>query len=372
MAVSVTLTACGTASSASNETVASTPGSIFQSSVPGIVADEPIPTERCAANQEAGTITFLTGSDLAAAAANIDVIEAEAAGYFDDLCLDVDIQSSEAGANYELVASGAAQFASGNSFSEVVAFAAANDADLLAATVEGRTTLDTLIVRAGDATELSDLADTRIGVADQLPPSIDLMLRNAGLTGGESFQTVQLTDADPVAHFELDLQAISGTKSGDVGAFERAGVGVQIFDPLDAGIPGSFGVLFTSAEFTASHPTAAQDFIRAAMRGLADAVADPSNAAAEAVDLNGTNPNATPLSIDAETFRWETEASLILEGTPEGMGLGVPDLVGLQAEVDAYAAIGLFGDGPTPLVDDYLALDLATGVYDDSVLAWPS
>ena len=50
--------------------------------------------ERCAANREAGTITFLTGFGYAAAASMVDVFVAEQAGYYDDLCLDVDVVSS--------------------------------------------------------------------------------------------------------------------------------------------------------------------------------------------------------------------------------------------------------------------------------------
>src|SRR5688572_16552372 len=65
-----------------------------------IVAGEPIPETRCAANREAGTITYLTGFDFAATASMIDVFVAHERGYFDDLCLDVEIQPSFSTANY--------------------------------------------------------------------------------------------------------------------------------------------------------------------------------------------------------------------------------------------------------------------------------
>ena len=60
----------------------------------------------------------------------VDVFVAEQPGYYDELCLDVEIIASFSTANYPLVADGEAQFASGGSFSEVVNFAAANDAAL--------------------------------------------------------------------------------------------------------------------------------------------------------------------------------------------------------------------------------------------------
>ena len=140
-----------------------------------------------------------------------------------------------------------------------------------------------------------------------------------------------------------------------------------------AAIPGSFGAIYTSLAFVADHPTAAEDFVRATMQGLADAVADPEAAANTAVALinEGSNPNF--LSPEGEVFRWETDAQLILVTTPEGTGLGVPDDVMLQAELDAYAEVGLFGDAPTPDAASRLGSDIIASVYDaDGVVIWPS
>lgn len=338
----------------------------------GVVAGEAFPADRCTANEEAGTITFLTGFDYAAASSIVDVIAADAAGYYEDLCLDVEIRPGFSSANYPQVASGTAQFASGGSFSEIVAFSAANDARFVATTIEGRSAIDTLIIKSGEAADLSDLAGTTIGVKGKLPPSIDVMLRGEGLVEGEDFDTVLLDGFDPLAHIEIDsIVGFPGWKSNEVGALDRAGVGIQLFDPLDFGVPGSFGVIFTTAEFAEEHPTATQDFVRATMRGLADAVNDPETAATAAVDLIEANGNPNFLSPEGEVFRWETEAALILDGTPEGMGLGMPDVEALQAELDSYSAVGLFGDA-TPNAADYV-VDLAAGVYDETaVVIWPA
>lgn len=336
-----------------------------------VVSGEEFPEERCAANEAAGTITFLTGFDFAAASSIVDVIAADDAGYYEELCLDVEIRPGFSAQNYPLIASGTAQFASGGSFSEVVAFSAANDARFVATTVEGRSAIDTLIIKSGEASELAELEGTSIGVKGKLPPSIDVMLRGQGLVEGENFDTVLLDGFDPLAHIEIEeIVGFPGWKSNEVGALERAGVGIQLFDPLDFGVPGSFGVIFTSAEFAAEHPTAAEDFVRATLRGLEDAVMDPEAAATTAVALIEANGNPSFLSPEGEVFRWETEAALITAGTPEGTGLGVPDVTALQAEVDAYSEVGLFGD-ETPVAADYV-VDLAAGVYDEATaVIWP-
>ena len=100
-------------------------------------------------------------------------------------------------------------------------------------------------------------------------------------------------------------------------------------------------------------------------------MSDPEAAATAAVDLIEANGNPSFLSPEGEVFRWQTEAALILDGTPEGMGLGMPDVEALQAELDAYSAVGLFGDA-TPVAADFIA-DLAAGVYDDTAtVIWPS
>jgi NitT/TauT family transport system substrate-binding protein len=336
-----------------------------------VTAGEPFPPARCAANRAAGTITYLTGFDFAAASSIIDVITASTAGYYDELCLDVEVLSGFSSNNYPLVASGSAQFASGGSFSEMVAYSTANDVPLVAATVEGRSAIDTLIVKAGTATSLSDLAGSTIGVKGQLPPSVDVMLRTAGLVEGDGYDTTSLDGFDPLSHIALPIEGLSGWKSNEVGALERAGIGVHLFDPLDFGVPGSFGLIFTTPEFVEGHPTAAQDFVRATMRGLADAVADPTAAVDTAMELLTASGNQNGLSPDGEQFRWETEAELILIGTPEGAGLGVPDIAALQAELDAYSEVGLFGDGAMPVVSDFVDPGLAAGVYEDELLILP-
>lgn len=111
--------------------------------------------------------------------------------------------------------------------------------------------------------------------------------------------------------------------------------------------------------------------MRATFRGLADAVADPAAATAEAIAAIEEGGNPSFLSLETETFRWESEADLITGTTPEELGLGVPDALGLQSELDSYAEVGLFGDGETPTAPDFLAVELSSSLYRDGELVWP-
>ncbi len=340
-----------------------------------VVAGEDFPDARCEANAAAGTITYLTGFDFAAAASIVDILVAADAGYYTDLCLDVEIKPGGSTDNYPLIANNNAQFASGGSFSEVVTFATANDAEFIVTAVEGRTAIDSLIVKPDqNITSLEDLAGTTIGVKFKMPPSVEAMLLQAGLVIDEDYQTVPVEGFDPVAHIAIEpIVGFPGYKSNEPGALERAGIDFELFDPLDFGVPGSFGVIYTNATFVADHPTAAEDFMRATMRGLTDALVDPDRAAQVAIDLINANGNPMFLQPDGETFRWNTDAALIMETTPDGVGYGVPDGTALQAELDAYAEIGIFGDAETPDAASRLGNDIIAGIYDaNAQVIWPA
>ena len=336
-----------------------------------VTTGQPFPDARCAQNRQTGTIRFLTSSDDAKGASTIHVTTASASGYFDEFCLDVEIVTTpDRTAAYEGVASGGAEFAAGGGFSELVSAATSMDAPLRAVVVAGRTTTDTLIVKAGTANSLNELAGTTIGVTDELPAPIDVMLRDAGLVENQDYETTVLSDsADPVTHLSLPIDGLTGNKNDEVGVYDREGVGVQQFDPSDYGVPGSFGVIFSSAEFIDAHPTAAEDFVRATMRGLADAVADP--AAAIATEAARSSADVDSIETKADLFRWDVEAELILAATPEDIGLGVPDVDILQAELDSYAGVGYFGGTETPQAGDFVAVEVSANLYDRAALIIP-
>jgi NitT/TauT family transport system substrate-binding protein len=340
--------------------------------VSAVDAGEAFPDDRCTANEAAGTITYLTGFDFAATASIVDVIVADANGYYDAMCLDVEITPSFSTTNYPLVAENDAQFASGGSFSEVVAFADANDAEFLVVAVEGPTAIDSLILKPGVAGDLADVAGSTIGVKGKLPQSVAAMLATAGLIENEDYETVLLDGFDPMAHIAIEsIDGFPGYKSNEPGALERNGVEFDLFDPLDYDIPGSFGIIYTNADFVAAHPSAAEDFMRATMLGLADAIDDPESAAAASLELINSGGNPNFLSPEGEVFRWTTDAALIRELTPAGTGFGVPDVEALQNELDTYGQVGLFGDDAVPSAEDFLS-ELLDGIYDGATVIWPT
>ena len=152
---------------------------------------------------------------------------------------------------------------------------------------------------------------------------------------------------------------------------ERAGETFDLYDPADYDVPGSFGLIYTSRDFLDAHPTAAVDFMRATLRGLADTIADPAAAAAAAFELVEANGNPNFLSAEGETFRATTDMATVVDNLPEGAWPGEVVPAELTAQIEAYDAVGYYEAG-APATDGRYDVDLVTSLYDaDGNVIWP-
>jgi ABC-type nitrate/sulfonate/bicarbonate transport system substrate-binding protein len=327
---------------------------------------------RCAANKAAGKITYLSGFDYAATASIIEMIVADDKGYFKKMCLDVDVKASFSTANYAVVADNKAQFASAGSYTELLRNTP-KERQLTAVYELGKTPIETLMVRDdGKITRITDLRGKLIGMKGDIPPSIVAMLNKAGLKRGVDYRDQLVEGFNPVAHFSLPIDALPGYKSNEPGQLARNNPPVKIttFDPTEYNIPGSFGIVYTNGAFLKAHPTAAKDFVRAALLGYADAAANPDAAIATAVKRINDNGNKNFLSPVGEGFRWKVELKVVADSTPAGQPIGVINPRTLQEQVDAYTEAGVFATKPS-IVGSYDDT-LAKGVYDSKGnIVWP-
>ena len=324
----------------------------------------------CAANKAAGKITYLSSFDFAAAASIVDVVVAKEKGYFDKMCLDVDLKPSFSTANYALVAANTAQFSSAGSYTEILNFSK-DGAAFVALADYGHTPIEELLVKGdGGITTLEGLKGKTIGVKGDIPPSIVAMLAKAGLKRGTDYKEVLLDGFDPVVQLK-QVDALPVYKSNEPGQLDRAGVKYTAFNPTDSGTPGSFGLLYASQKFAADNPTVVRDFIRASLKGMQDAIADPAGAVALSVKQINAAGNKNYLTEEGENFRWTAELAEVQKGTPSGP-VGIIDPAQLKAEVDAYAEAGIFKGGK-PAMDGTYNADLAKSLYGaDGKVSWPS
>ena len=328
-----------------------------------------ISDERCQTNKDVGTVTFVTAFDYAAAAGIAELIVADANGYFDELCIDVDIQSGFAPSNGGLVIEGQAQFAMAGSFSELVANNLAGDGDLVAVLHWGRTSIEEMVIPAGeDIASFSDLCGKTVGIKGDLPYSLQAAVALSGIQRS-CFEEVLLDGFDPVAHLELGIDALAVYKSNEPYTLDQAGIEYTTLDPREFDVPSSFGISFTTRSFIDEHPDTTADIVRALVKGYEYAAANPQETVDDAFELLNTAGNPNFLAEDSELFRWKTESALIADLAPAGVGVGIPDLDLLGAEIDTMVEAGVFDGEPDweSMVDP----SIAESVYDGTELVYP-
>ncbi len=334
---------------------------------PGV--EPAISEERCAANRDAGTVTWVTAFDYAPAAGIAELIVADANGYFDELCIDVEIQPGFAPSNGALVIEGQAQMGMAGSFSEVVANNVAGEGDLVALLHWGRTSIEEMVIPAGsDITSFADLCGKTVGIKGDLPYSLQAAVAMSGIERS-CFDEVLLDGFDPVQHLELGLDALPVYKSNEPFQLDAAGVEYTTLDPLDFDVPASFGIAFTTQSFIDEHPDTVQDIVRALVKGYETAAADPEATVAAAFELINTAGNPNFLAMESELNRWTVESGLIADLAPDGVGVGIPDLDLFGAEIDAEVAAGVFAEAP-----DWMTMvdaSIAESVYDGTTLVYP-
>lgn len=333
----------------------------------GLEASDP---KRCEANRAAGKITYLSGFDLAASASIVEIVVAQKKGYFEAMCLQVDVKASFSTANYPLVGANTAQFASAGSSAELLNFRK-DGADFVAVVQDGKQGIDALLVRPeANIKTPADLKGKTIGVKGALPPAEVALLAKYGLKQGKDYKEVSLQGFDPKQHWAQPIDALPVYKSNEPGQLDAAGLKYQVLDPAAEGIPGSFGIIYTNRAFLDAHPTAAQDFVRAALRGLEDALADPDAAAATCFEAITAAGNKNFLSSDGELFRWRREAEIVKASTPVGEPVGLVHKSDLEAIVTTYTAAGVWPTAPS--IDGSYDETIARDVYGpDGKVIWP-
>ena len=239
--------------------------------------------------------------------------------------------------------------------------------------VEGRTAIDSLILKPGTAPTLEDLAGTTIGVKGKIPPSVAAMLAGAGLVEGDGLRDRAARRLRPDRPLTPST-ASSGspaTRATSPASSSGPGSPFDLFDPTEYDVPGSFGVhLHDAARFAEEHRPPSRT--SCGRRCAAWPTPSPIRPRRRRRPSTSSRPTATRASCrsEGESFRWATDAELLTAETPAGTGIGVPDLELLQAEVDAYAAVGLFGgEAPdaAPFVD---VAPIAASTTATSVI-WP-
>lgn len=326
--------------------------------------------ERCEANRAAGKMVFMTGFDFAAAAGIIENVVAEAEGYFDDMCLDVEVQPGFAPGHLAAVAAGTVQVADAPDFGSLVRANLAGDVELVGFGQLGHTAINQLLVSPDSGiTSLADIRGKTVGIKGDLPVAIQAMMAEEGLQRGE-FTELLLEGFNPVEHFALGIDALPVYRSNEPRWLDLAGVDYITFDPLDYDVPASFAVIATRRDFYEAHPTAVEDFVRAGLRGYYFAAENPEAALDHAFERIEAAGNNLFFAREHELFRWTTDQKSIEEVTPEGLVIGEFNVAGLGREMELLVELGVFDELPDwrSMID----VTVIPKLYDGDELIWAS
>ncbi|UFS58884.1 ABC transporter substrate-binding protein [Subtercola endophyticus] len=346
------LTLSGCSSSASGPVSSSAPAS-----------GSAISAERCAQNKAAGTINYITGYQYQASASILDVLAAKQLGYFDALCLDVQIQpgTGDTAANAQLVAAGTAQLTDLGGDADLLR-SQANGVDVTGIATYGQVPIATLMTMPS-ITNLKQLDGTTLGQKGQLPPEIQTMLVDAGVDLGSITQVV--VGYDPTILPRGQVQSLTGYKSNEPLTLKADGTDVTQWNPEDYGIPGTFGTVAANPAFITANPTATEDFLRASFHAYDYCLTNAAECVGYAGALSGAG-----YDVDHNVQVWQTETGLVTKSQPAGTPLGSLNSDLMAKEITFLVSSGVLPSAPDPAK----ATDSSflKAIYNGTDLIWPA
>lgn len=319
-------------------------------------------SDACKRNQDAGTITYISGYGYSASAGQLDVFLAEELGYFDDLCLDVEINAS--GANgQQLVASGQAQFTALGSASDVM-LAAANSKNLTAVATYG-TTPPFSIFGNEKLESLKDLEGGSLGYFINLTPIASAMLDEAGVDVSK-VEMVKMTNYDPTVVVREQVDAIVGYASNQPQSLKAQGLPFSEFLPSDLGVEGTYNVMEVNSRFIDEHREVAADFMRASLKALQYCLDESDACIDKLAKLAEDNGQGAAFPREQLARTWEVESAWVRESA--GGNPGVQNESMWEPE---YALVKKYGDvKELPAIADMMDADLVADLYDGDTLIW--
>nr|WP_246314377.1 ABC transporter substrate-binding protein [Kineococcus aurantiacus] len=321
-----------------------------------------VSAERCAQNEAAGRVTYVTGFQYQASASILDPIAARALGYFDDVCLDVEIQpgTGETAQNAQLVAAGTAQVSSIAGNGDVLVNVA-NGVDVKAVAMFGHVPVATLMTKP-DITDLKQLEGTTLGQKGALPVTIEAMLRAKGVDLSKVKQVV--VGYDPSVLVRGQVQSLTGYKSNEPLTLAAMGEEVTEWNPEDYGVPGSIATTIVNPAFLADHRTAVEDFLRAQLKAYAYCEDHAEECVADAAELSQAGYDT-----DHNVEVWRTETGLVDGSLPAGQVLGQIDEAPVRTEGDFLVQMRQIP--AVPDLGEVVVPDLVPSLYSGGELVWP-
>ena len=319
---------------------------------------------RCQQNKDAGTLTYMTGYYYQSSASILEVLAADKLGYFDALCLDVKIEAGNGDPTTEvpLLASGKVQI-EGLAEQDLIQDNL-NKLKVTGVSSYSNSGLDVLMT-GSDVTDLKQLDGKTLGYKGYMPIAIRAMADKAGVDWG-SLKTVKV-GYDPTV-LGRTVDALTGFISNEPLQLKAAGHDVKVWQPSDYGIASSLGSFAINPDFGQAHPTAVQDFLRAAFKAFQYCADD-----AHVDECLGYDKDfADPTQFDAahEKGVWTTEVG-VYKAKPVPTGFGTVDMdnvAKLAQLVTQYGGQTVSADEAKSFFDN----SYVKAIMDGDKVIWPA
>jgi putative hydroxymethylpyrimidine transport system substrate-binding protein len=343
----VALTACSPTSSTNGDPF---PGSLLTKTA-------------CAANEAAGTITYVSPFGYDASAGIIDVLAARKLGYFDQMCLNTAfVMNSEDSAS--LVSSGRATTTSTGSAADFLV-SVADGSNIVAVATYGDTSDYCIITRKG-LSSLAALEGHTLGYHFvQEAPDLE-MLSAAGVKIAK-IQMIDTPDYDPNQIIQGKLDAVDCYQSNEPLTLRAEGAQFNEFTPSEYGVSGTYNVQFFNANFLKQHYTAAEDWMRATLHGFAYCVAHEAECVS--IEQQYAQAKGADFVVSHEKQVWQLESALSTGHTLPGAGVGVQSYSEWQPEANEVAKFHLVK--AVPSLQTCENVTMTSSLYNGKTLVWP-
>ncbi|RFA17989.1 ABC transporter substrate-binding protein [Subtercola boreus] len=340
-------------------------GSTTSSSTPAASSASAISADRCATNKAAGKITYITGFQYQASASILDILAAKQLGYFDALCLDVEIQpgTGDTAGNAQLVAAGTATITDLGGDSDLL-LAQANGVNVTAIATYGQVPITTLMTGT-NITDLKQLEGTTLGQKGQIPPEIEAMLVKNGVDMSKIDSVV--VGYDPTILPRGQVQSLTGYKSNEPLTLKAAGDAITEWNPEDYDIPGTFGTVVANPAFVTSNTTTTEDFLRAAFHAYDYCETNAQECVGYAAALAG---GGASYDVDHNVQVWQTETGLVKDSLPAGTPLGSLNTDLMAKEISFLIDSTQLTSAPD--VTAFTDPSLVSAIYNGADLIWPA
>ncbi|MFI6578363.1 ABC transporter substrate-binding protein [Nocardiopsis sp. NPDC050513] len=319
--------------------------------------------ERCATNEAAGTVTYLTGYRYQASVSILEAVAADALGYFDDVCLDIEIVpgTGDTFGNAAAVESGEAEFTSMGNEGEILQ-AFEQGIDVIGVATYGHVPIATLLT-GPDVEQLSDLEGVTLGHKGALPPPIAAMLVSQGVDL-ESIEQVQV-GYDPSVLVDEEVDALTAYRSNEPFLLDDMDARFIEWLPGQYGVVGSFGVMATDAEYAEANPTVVEDFLRA----LSYAFEYCRDHVTECVEFAAALEDEQEYDVEHNARIWQEEYELVSTYTVEGDPLGSIDLIRTEDEATVLVENGQLEE--IPELEPRFEPRFLESVHPAGEVSWP-